>query len=238
MHPKFIAFIAPEVTAAAFGGAKLLADRGSQLLAILTRRSFQNLLQRTPILPIFGFVIAAAAGRAMAEEAAKMPAPNPQGVEHVLYLTIKADPASPLLAQANGQPTPAKFLVTVRISAHSVETNFFGFVPVTVPEFDLTKGLNDQLIWRDGKCHHERGYPKITVTGVDGLVTSGQDKHLVAARWRQLGLFLPRDEVLASKRLDNGSDKVGSYLATRTETKQSRLLPGAAVRKRAGRKAR
>jgi hypothetical protein len=39
-----------------------------------------------------------------------------------------------------------------------------------------------------------------------------------------LGLFLPRDEVLVSKRLDNGTAKIGSYLATRTETKQSRLL--------------
>jgi hypothetical protein len=188
---------------------------------------FRILPQLAPILAAFGLIVAAASGRAIAEEApaaAKTPTVNPQGIEHVLYLTIRADPASPLLTQANGQPVPARLLVNVRISAHSVETNFFGFVPVTVPEFDLAKGSEDQLIWRDGKCHHERGYPKITVTGVEGLVTSGQEKHSVAARWRMLGLFLPRDEVMASRRMDSGTDNIGQYIASRTETKQSRLL--------------
>jgi hypothetical protein len=165
-----------------------------------------------------------------ADEGPKTAAVKVKGIEHVLYLAVRPDPASPLLRQAYGQPIPAghpitaKFVVSVRISAHSQETNFFGTVPATVAEFDLAKGSKDQPIWRDGKCHHERGYPKISVTGVEGLVTSGQEKHSVAARWRVLGLFLPRDEVLASKRIDNGTDNIGSYIATRTETKQSRLF--------------
>jgi hypothetical protein len=35
---------------------------------------------------------------------------------------------------------------------------------------------------------------------------------------------LPGDEVMAAKRLMRGSDDVGPFIATRTETKKSRLL--------------
>jgi hypothetical protein len=178
---------------------------------------------------VLGLIIALPS--TLAEEAAKAPAvPAIKGIENLLYLTIKADPASPLLTQANGESVPAsqlvsaKFTVHVRISAHSQETNFFGVVPAIVPEFDLRKGSKAQLIWRDGRCHHERGLPKVTVTGVDGLVSGGQEIHSVIARWRQLGLFLPRDEVQASRRMDGGTDSIGSFIATLTETKQTRLL--------------
>jgi hypothetical protein len=35
---------------------------------------------------------------------------------------------------------------------------------------------------------------------------------------------LPGDEVMPSKRLTSGTDDVGPFIATRTETKKSRLL--------------
>jgi len=148
----------------------------------------------------------------------------PRGIEHVLHLTIRSDPASPLLARANGELVRAKLSLKLRISAHSQETNFFGMVPATVSEFDLAKGSDDQEIWRDGKCHHERGFPKITITAMDGSVTRGQEKLPVDARFRVIGLFLPRDEILPSRRMDGGTDNIGSFIASRTETKQSRLF--------------
>ena len=148
----------------------------------------------------------------------------PRGIEHVLYLAVRSDPASPLLARANGAPVMTKLSVKLRISAHSQETNFFGIVPATVPEFDLAKGSNDREIWRDGKCHHERGFPKITITAMDGLVTRGQEKLPLDARQRVIGLFLPRDEILPSRRMDGGTDNIGPFMASRTETKQSRLF--------------
>ena len=148
-----------------------------------------------------------------------------RGIEHVLYLSIKTDPASPLLTEANGKDVNAKLIVTMRISAHSQETSFFGLVPALVSDFDLAKGSKDQVVWRDGKCHHERGIPKISVTKVEGLATSGEQKHLISARWRIIGLFLPRDEVTTSRRMgETSSDDVGSYITMRTETKLSRLL--------------
>src|SRR5689334_7181003 len=190
----------------------------------LTHQKCRALSRYKPVLVILQLIFIVVSSLAIAEEATKTTTAKPQGIEYLLYLTIRADPASPLLTQASGQSVTAKFLVSVRISAHSQETNFFGVVPAIVSEFALAKGSNEQQIWRDGKCHHERGFPKITIKAVDGSVTSGQENHPVAARWRELGLILPRDEVQASKKLDKGHDNIGSYIATRTETKQSRLL--------------
>jgi hypothetical protein len=170
---------------------------------------------------VAGFVICASSC-AHGEEAVLAPAPH--GIEHVLYLSVKSDPSSPLLTQASRQEVTANLTVTLRISAHSQEANFFGLVPATISKFNLVEGSVDQAVWRDGKCHHERGFPKISVTSVDGLVTIGQQKFPVSARWRIIGLFLPRDEITTSRRISNSTDKIGSYIGTRTETKQSRLL--------------
>jgi len=112
----------------------------------------------------------------------------------------------------------------MRISSHSLESNFYGDVSATISDFDPNKGSRDQEVWRDNSCHHERGYPKITAIGVDGSVTSGQKKHSISARYRRFGLLLPGDEVMAAKRLDGGTDEVGSFIASRTETKQSHLM--------------
>jgi hypothetical protein len=177
----------------------------------------------TPILAAAG-VIVAASSCAIAEDTTAALAATSRGIEHVLHLSVKSDPASPLLTQANGQEVTATVTVTLRISAHSQETKFFGLVPATVSEFDLAKGSEEKIVWRDGRCHHERGFPKISVTSVEGVATSGQQKHAISARWRIIGMFLPRDEVTTSKRIGTSADKIGSYVEMRTETKLSRLL--------------
>ena len=179
-----------------------------------------NLLKS--ILIVLGLIVVAAPVCAIDEQST--PAADTRGIKHVLYLAVRSDPTSYLRTQSSGELGTAKVVVNVQISTHSRESNFDDVVHATIADFDLVKGSTDREIWRDEKCHHERGFPKITVTGIDGLVTSGQQKNPVAARYRKLGLFLPRDEVLASKRVGNGNDGIGSYIATRTETKQSRLF--------------
>jgi hypothetical protein len=176
-----------------------------------------------PVLAVVGILIYASKCAHGEETVAKL-TPVPHGVEHVLYLSVKPDPSSPLLTQANRQEAIANLTVTLRISAHSQETNFFGLVPATISKFNLVEGSKEQAVWRDGKCHHERGFPKISVTSIDGLVTIGQQKYPVNARWRVIGLFLPGDEITTSRRIGNSADKIGSYIGTRTETKQSRLF--------------
>ncbi len=192
-------------------------------MPIVMRQKRRILPRLGLILGAFGAVVAASSC-ATAQQTTGALGATTRGIEHVLYLAVRSDPASPLVTQSNGDLVKAKLAINLRISAHSQETNFFGIVPATVSEFDLVKGSHDQEVWRDGKCHHERGYPKITVTNVNGSVTSGPHLIPVAARYRQLGLFVPHDEVMPSKRLDGSSDDIGAYLASRTETKQSRLF--------------
>ena len=97
-------------------------------------------------------------------------------------------------------------------------------MPATVSDFDPIKGSREQEVWKDAQCHHERGFPKISVINVDGSITNAQKSLPIAARFRWLGRLLPGDEVMAAKRLASGSDDVGPFIATRTETKQSRLF--------------
>jgi hypothetical protein len=165
-----------------------------------------------------------AANYAAARDISATPSKRMRGIRHVLDLTIKPDPASPYLRHDPDGPRIARLGITMLISAHSQETNFFGKVRAAVSNFDLTKGSREREVWEDAKCHHERGFPKITVQYVDGLITTGQKNHIISARYRQIGLLLPSDEVMPSKRLAGGIDNVGSFIATRTETKKSRLF--------------
>lgn len=187
----------------------------------LTRRFLPPLLL---FLALFAALSIAAPNCAVAQETASIPGARARGIRHILYLAIKSDPNSDILQQRSGESQTATLTVKVRISAHSQETNFYGDVPARVSDFDPIKGSSAHEVWKDARCHHERGFPKITVINVDGSITSGQNKLPVSARYRWLGLLLPRDEVMASKRLAKGTDDIGQFIATRTETKLSRLF--------------
>ena len=175
-------------------------------------------------LALFGTLIVAVPSFAEAQQTSSVPSAGPPGIQHVLYLTIKSDPDSRFLQQNNDEPITATLTVKARISAHSQETNFYGDVPVTVHDFNPIKGSRAQEVWKDSQCHHERGYPKISIINVDGSITNAHKNIPISARYRWLGRLLPGDEVTASKRLDGGSDDIGPFIATRTETKQSRLF--------------
>jgi hypothetical protein len=177
-----------------------------------------------PTLALFGALILAAPNLASAQETSSIHGAGAGGIRHILYLTIKSDPDARLMQQSSDEPITATLTVKTRISAHSQETNFYGDVPATVSDFDPIKGSREQEVWKDAQCHHERGFPKISVINVDGSITSGQKSLPIAARFRWLGRLLPGDEVMTGKRIASGSDDVGPFIATRTETKQSRLF--------------
>ena len=185
-------------------------------MLIPARRQLRNLLK--PASAAFGAI---AIGAGLGCTVGELSAEPVHGVQHVLYLAVGANPDSQLGQHEGSGEVKIKLTVSVRISAHSQETNFFGVVHADIPEFDLAKGSKGLEIWRDQKCHHERGFPKITVTNIDGLVKSGQQTDPVAARTRILGLILPTDEVLASRRVGNGTDNLGPYIETQTDTKKS-----------------
>ena len=174
------------------------------------------------ILALFGALIGALPNCVAAQETPSMPSATTRGIIHILYLTAKIDDPD-LRRQSSGEPGVATLTVKIRITDHSQETKFFGDVPATVSDFDPIKGSREQEVWKDAECHHERGLPKMTIISVDGQMTTGQQKLTIAARRRALGLLLPKDEVMTAKRVISGTDDRGSFIATRTETKQSRL---------------
>ena len=151
-------------------------------------------------------------------------AADENGVINVLYVTVKSDADSNVPKRSSNDMSSATLTVRVRLSAHSKETNFFGDVPATISNFDPTKGSQEQEVWKDAACHHERGgFPKMTVVSVDGFIVNGDEKLPIAARYRWMGLLLPGDEVMPAKPLVRGTDDIGPFIATHTETKRSRL---------------
>jgi hypothetical protein len=156
----------------------------------------------------------------------------PRGVRHVLYLTVKSE--DPDLQKADGssagqedesaKETPkATLKLTLRISDHAQETSFFGDVPITAANFDPVKGSPEQKVWQDERCHHERGFPRVLLMAVDGLITHGSDKQLVEARPRHIGLPVPWDEIMMASGLQFSADDRGPFIETRTQTKESHL---------------
>jgi hypothetical protein len=146
------------------------------------------------------------------------------GILHIIDLTLSSDLDSPYRQEKAGNAPNAEATVVIRISSHSQESNFFGNVRAAVPKFDLNKGSPAYEVWRDTKCHHERGFPKTTVLSIDGSVVEGAEKKAISAQFRQIGLRLPPDEVLPAKLIARGTDDSGAYMTTRTETKKTRLM--------------
>jgi hypothetical protein len=155
-----------------------------------------------------------------------------RGVKHVLYLSVKSDDPDLQNSENAGAPNdqasreaPATTLrFVVRLSDHSQETSFFGDVPVSIANFDLAKGSPEQLIWQDERCHHVRGFPRMLLMAVDGVIAHGSDKQAVEARPRQIGLPIPWDEIMMASGLQFGTDDRGPFIETHTQTKESRLV--------------
>jgi len=48
--------------------------------------------------------------------------------------------------------------LTVRIADHARETQYFGEVPVTWPDFLAAEIAPEQKVWEDKQCHQRRGF--------------------------------------------------------------------------------
>jgi hypothetical protein len=160
---------------------------------------------------------------AAAQETPPVSRSSTRGINHVLYLTVKSDSPDLRKDESAEDKIQATLKITVRISDHSQETNFFGDVPVTVSDFDVVKGSPEKEIWRDARCHHERGFPRTLVMSVEGLMTHGSDKQAIEAKPRHIGLPIPLDEIMMATGLRFGADDRGSFIETMTKTKESHL---------------
>jgi hypothetical protein len=176
-----------------------------------------------PASLFFVSFILVASSYTAAQDASNTTSAAKNGVRNVLKIAIRSDSDAGFLERHSDDSETATLTVKIRISAHSQEANFYGDVLTTVSEFDPVKGSTEQEVWRDAQCHHERGFPKTSIINIDGTIAKGQNKLPISARYRWIGLMLPEDEIIPAKRLDGGTDNFGPFIATRTETKLSRL---------------
>jgi hypothetical protein len=144
------------------------------------------------------------------------------GVRHQINATVRADGF--FYGRSGAVPDRASLTVQVMISDHSQEFRFFGGVTSTFSDFSPADGSPEQKIWEDPGCHHERAIPKFTVTGIDGEMWTGEKQIPVNARTRQIGLFLPPDEITQGRRLTSGADSIGPFTVTRVETRATHLF--------------
>jgi len=176
-------------------------------------------------LALLGALMVAAPNCIAAQDSRSPVTADRPGVTHALYVTIKSDDPDLTDSQHSSvEGHTATLTAKIRISDHSQETNFFGDVPATVSDFDPIKGSREQKVWEDAECHHERGFPKMTVVSIAGSIMNGQHKLTIDARARRIGLPLPADEVMAANRLAFGTDGRGSFVESHTGTKKSRIL--------------
>ena len=89
---------------------------------------------------------------------------------------------------------------------------------------DLLQPAPEKTIWQAGKCHRNRGWPKVTVIGIEGEMFDGQMNAKVAAVPRHIGKLMPADEIIVAKRSPSTSGSLINEWAIRAQTKASRVI--------------
>ena len=179
------------------------------------------MMQPSPFRPYFFAVASVLVGCVLIAQAAhgaqlQQFASRDGGIRFKVAASLSSVDRTAAYAQAK-----ASLWVDIRISSEARGARFFG---VVAKKFTHVRGNNEQVYWQDKTCHQKRGYPKTTVTSIDGsLDLDGGKKTRVMARTRQIGLPLPDDEITPGKKLPT-SGEPHVILAYRSRTKASHLL--------------
>ena len=147
------------------------------------------------------------------------------GVRHRIDAIVSAEPDAPLLGLKGRKGTLG---FTVRLSANSRESRYFGmlkpvFPDIVLPDNSATPLVKQTKLWEEATCHQRRGLPKVTVTQLTAGFGEGPDRIDIAAVNRHIGLLVPPDELVPGIKLEPGSDDGGRYYAFRAQTRNSRL---------------
>ncbi|WP_439358123.1 hypothetical protein [Bradyrhizobium sp. DASA03007] len=148
------------------------------------------------------------------------------GVRHRIDVIVSAEPDAPILSRLRGEKGELSF--TVRLSANSKESRFFGMLHPSFPEIVVPDGSGKPLVqqtklWEEDVCHQRRGLPKVTVTRLEGRFGEGEGRIEISAINRHIGLLVPPDELTPGIKLEPGSDSFGLFYAFRAQTRNSRL---------------
>ena len=114
------------------------------------------------IVSLAGCVFIAAAKYASGQTNASSLERN--GVRHVISASVGVDPAHK--ATIYGGERRLTLMLSVRISDHAVELEFYGQVPVTFSDFTAKQPPAERVVWENDRCHQKRGLPKMAVTEI------------------------------------------------------------------------
>ena len=148
------------------------------------------------------------------------------GVRHRIDVVVSAEPDAPIFQHLRG--AKGELSLTVRLSANSKESKFFGmlhpsFPAITVPDVAGKPLVPQTKLWEEDVCHQRRGLPKVTVTQLGGQFGEGEGRIDISAIVRHIGLLVPPDELTPGIKLGQGSDDLGLFYAFRAQTRNSRL---------------
>ncbi|WP_448041492.1 hypothetical protein [Bradyrhizobium liaoningense] len=148
------------------------------------------------------------------------------GVRHRIDVMVSAEPDAPILSRLKGAKGELSF--TVRLSANSKESKFFGMLRPSFPDIVVPDSPGKPLVpqtklWEEDVCHQRRGLPKVTVTQLGGNFAESEGRIEISAINRHIGLLVPPDELTPGIKLDPGSDSFGLFYAYRAQTRNSRL---------------
>lgn len=147
------------------------------------------------------------------------------GVRHQIDVVVSAEPDAPILRLRGAR---GELAFTVRLSANSKESRFFGMLQPSFPDLVIPDKMDKPLVqqtklWEEDVCHQRRGLPKVTVTRLAGGFGEGEGRIEIAGINRHIGLLVPPDELTPGIKLEPGSDNQGSFFAFRAQTRHSRL---------------
>lgn len=147
------------------------------------------------------------------------------GVKHRIDAQISVEAGSSLVGgsrELRGAIAPS-----IRISANSRETRYFGTVSPNYSDIQLSDKATILVpyskIWEETACHQRRGMPKVTVTQIKGTFEDARGRLELLSVVRRIGLHVPPDELTPGIKLQDGRDAVGSYHALRAHTRDSRI---------------
>lgn len=148
------------------------------------------------------------------------------GVRHRIDVVVSAEPDAPILQRLRGGKGELSF--TVRLSANSKESKFFGMLRPSFPGIIVPDRADKPLVaqtklWEEEVCHQRRGLPKVTVTQLSGHFGEGEGRIELSGINRHIGLLVPPDELTPGIKLDQGSDSLGLFYGFRAQTRNSRL---------------
>ncbi|MBR0715881.1 hypothetical protein [Bradyrhizobium liaoningense] len=148
------------------------------------------------------------------------------GVRHRIDVVVSAEPDAPIFQRFKGAKGELAF--TVRLSANSTESRFFGmlrpsFPDIVVPSTSGKPLVQQTKLWEEEVCHQRRGLPKVTVTQLGGRFGEGEGRVEISGINRHIGLLVPPDELTPGIKLEPGSDSLGLFYAFRAQTRNSRL---------------